>query len=142
MANQVIISVTVSESAFTARDFEQQLHIPQAGAIATFQGIVRNNDSGKIVSRLEYEAHPKARDVLHEIATAISDEFDILGVSTGHRFGELSVGELAFIASVASAHRREAFTALSCLVERVKLELPIWKHQIFSDGSEEWVNSP
>ena len=59
-----------------------------------------------------------------------------------HRVGRLDIGDAAVVAVAASAHRGEAFAAVIELVERLKAEVPIWKHQVFSDGSQEWVGSP
>jgi len=64
----------------------------------------------------------------------------ILAVS--HRVGVLAVGDVALVAAVSTAHRGEAFELCRRLVEEVKHRLPIWKRQVFADGSDEWVNCP
>lgn len=112
----------------------------RAGAVVTFSGDVRNHDHGKSVERLTYEGHPSAEQVLLEVAESIAAEYDLIGLSVAHRVGELAVGDAALIAIVSSAHRDVAFAACTALVDRTKELLPVWKHQVFSDGTDEWVN--
>lgn len=113
---------------------------PACGAIAQFIGVVRDHDGGRQVTGLEYQTHPDAQDAMQEIVTAVAAEFPSTRLAAAHRFGTLTIGDIAFAAVAASAHRDDAFSALRELVERVKAELPIWKRQQFSDGSHEWVN--
>jgi len=113
-----------------------------SGAVATFAGVVRDHDRGRAVARLEYEAHPSAESVLKEIAAEIAADPQIRGVAVSHRVGTLEIGDAALVVAVASAHRAAAFTACARLVDEVKARLPIWKHQIFADGTSEWVNCP
>lgn len=121
---------------------EQAVAEPGSGAVVSFAGVVRNHDRGRAVIQLEYEAHPNAEAVLKEIAAAIATDPQVRGVAVSHRVGPLRVGELALVAAVASAHRAAAFTACADLVDEVKARLPIWKHQFFADGTDEWVNCP
>lgn len=112
---------------------------PDAGAVATFIGQVRNHDpeaTGEVVS-LEYSAHPDAGQILTEIAARFAT--DGLLVSVSHRVGLLAVGDLALVACVSSAHRAAAFDACRDLVEAVKVELPVWKRQSSDDGTHAWV---
>jgi molybdopterin synthase catalytic subunit len=113
---------------------------PAAGAVASFVGVVRDHDHGRAVTRLEYEAHPDAGAVLAAVAREVADEFGLVAVSVVHRVGPLDVGDAALVAAVSSAHRAEAFAAIATLVDRVKDRLPVWKHQFFDDGTDEWVN--
>lgn len=114
-----------------------------AGAAVLFTGVVRNHDGGRQVRRLEYSAHPTAAAILREIGEELLAEHPALhGVVARHRVGPLDIGDVALVAAVSSAHRRESFLAGEDLVERVKKRIPIWKLQVFADGSEEWVNSP
>ena len=114
---------------------------PRAGAVATFVGLVRDNDpsvEGRVVA-LEYTAHPSAAAVLERLAAAAAESDGVLGVAVSHRIGHLAVGEAAIVAAVATAHRAEAFDVCRALVERVKAELPVWKREILDDGSHVWV---
>jgi molybdopterin synthase catalytic subunit len=113
----------------------------QAGAVATFVGLVRDHDpsvTGEVVG-LDYSAHPDAEATLRRIAEAVAGQDDVLGVAVSHRTGHLGVGEAAIVAAVASAHRAEAFEACRVLVETVKAELPVWKREVLADGTHHWV---
>ncbi|HEY8533370.1 MAG TPA: molybdenum cofactor biosynthesis protein MoaE [Micromonospora sp.] len=115
---------------------------PRAGAVVSFQGVVRNHDRGRAVASLEYEAHPRAAAVLREVAMEIAADPAIYAVAVSHRVGPVAIGEAALVAAVSSAHRAEAFAACARLVDEVKARLPVWKRQVFTDGREEWVNCP
>lgn len=115
---------------------------PGAGAGVVFCGVVRDTDQGRQVVELEYQGHPSAELVLREIADEFAAGDDVLALAVSHRVGVLAVGDVALVAAVATAHRREAFVVCSRLVEEVKHRLPIWKRQVFIDGSDEWVNCP
>ncbi len=111
-----------------------------AGAVITFEGRVRNTDHGRHVASLAYEAHPDAQRVLAGIVARAQLQRKVLAAAAAHRTGELQIGDLAFAAVVATPHRREGFAALAWLVDEVKSELPVWKLQVFADGTREWVN--
>lgn len=112
------------------------------GAVASFSGVVRNHDNNTAVNALRYEAHPLAAPHMREVAEAVAARHPGVRIAVVHRTGDLAIGDLAIVAAVASAHRAEAFAALTELVEDVKHQVPIWKHQQFSDGRTEWVGSP
>lgn len=114
----------------------------QAGAQVTFCGVVRNHDDGRGVTRIEYVGHPSAGELVQEIVQDALQRPGVLGVAAVHRVGLLDVGDVAFLAAVSAAHRREAFEACSWLVDEVKRRLPVWKNQHFVDGTTEWSNCP
>ena len=111
-----------------------------AGAVVTFSGDVRDHDHGRHVARLEYEGHPTAAAVLAACAADIAAKHAVIAVAALHRVGPLEIGDSALVAAVAAAHRREAFDACADLVDVIKERLPVWKHQVFADGTDEWVN--
>ncbi|MFJ3386001.1 MULTISPECIES: molybdenum cofactor biosynthesis protein MoaE [unclassified Curtobacterium] len=113
----------------------------QDGAVVTFAGVVRDHDGGKGVTALEYERHPSAAEVITEVAATIAEDHPGVRIAVLHRVGELVVGDVALAAAVSSAHRAEAFVACAALIDLVKERVPIWKHQRFTDGSDEWVAS-
>jgi molybdopterin synthase catalytic subunit len=115
---------------------------PAGGAEVLFCGVVRDHDQGRVVRSLEYVGHPDAGEVIARVGAQIAGEPSVLSVAVSHRVGALSVGDVAFVAAVSCAHRREAFELCARLVDQVKHELPIWKRQVFADGTEEWVNCP
>lgn len=114
----------------------------RAGAVVSFQGVVRDHDHGRTVTKLEYEGHPTAEAVLREVAAEITADPEVYAVAVSHRVGPLEIGDAALVAAVSTAHRAAAFAACARLVDEVKARLPIWKHQIFTDGTDEWVNCP
>ena len=94
------------------------------------------------MTELEYQAHPGAARVLAEVAAEVRADPRVLGLAVSHRVGTLAVGDVALVAAVACAHRSAAFEVCARLVDEVKHRLPIWKRQVFADGSDEWVNCP
>ena len=111
-----------------------------AGAVVSFSGVVRDHDHGRAVQRLEYEGHPSAGEVLRRVVEEIAADPDVHAVAVSHRLGPLEIGDVALAVAVATAHRAAAFAACARLVDEVKAQLPVWKHQVFTDGTDEWVN--
>jgi len=109
------------------------------GAVVTFLGNTRDNFDGKRVIRLEYEAYVKmAEKKLEEIRQEMIKEFGIEDIAIGHRIGVVDIGETSLVVAVASPHRTEAFNACHKVVDRVKEIVPIWKKEVYADGSR-WV---
>ena len=115
---------------------------PAAGAVVTFAGVVRDHDGGRSVRGLEYSAHPTAATVVMTVAAEVAARASgVRAVAVSHRVGTLAVGEVALACAVAADHRQAAFTTCAELVDEIKRALPVWKHQVFTDGSDEWVDS-
>ena len=138
----VVRLVGISSAPLDQAAHEAAVRHPRAGASVAFCGVVREHDHGRDVVELEYQGHPSAEAVLREIAAEFAAEPDVLALAVSHRVGVLAVGDVALVAAVATAHRAEAFDLCRRLVEEVKHRLPIWKRQVFADGSDEWVNCP
>ena len=132
--------VEVTDQPLDRLAIERLVCDDRAGAVVLFSGNVRNNDHGREVATLTYEGHPTAKAVLAEVAKEIDARFDVVSLAVAHRVGPLSIGDAALVAAVASAHRGEAFAACQALVDLTKERLPVWKHQVFADGTDEWVN--
>lgn len=111
----------------------------RSGATAVFVGTVRDHDHGRSVSALTYEAHPSAAAEIARVAAEISLQPEVLAVAAVHRVGPLAIGDLAVVVAVSCGHRGDAFVAARDLIDQVKAQVPIWKHQSFADGSSEWV---
>lgn len=111
------------------------------GAITTFIGNVRRQDGGKTVEALEYSAHPTAVDRLREVCTKVAEQHSAM-VAAIHRVGHLEIGDAAVVIATSAAHRAAAIDAARDLIDTLKAEVPIWKHQAFSDGTQEWVGTP
>ncbi|MEM8531504.1 MAG: molybdopterin converting factor subunit 1 [Chloroflexota bacterium] len=113
---------------------------PDMGALVTFTGIVRNNFGGKATAYLEYEAYEAmAVPVLERIATEAQQTWRLGDIAIHHRVGRLEIGETAVIIVVASPHRHEAFEAAKSMMDRIKQIAPIWKREVWADGTSEWV---
>jgi len=136
------VHVAVTDQPLDVRAHEDAVAHPSGGARVVFSGVVRDHDHGRPVVELEYQAHPSAEAVLRMVADAIAAEPDVLAVAVSHRVGVLGVGEPALVAAVATAHRALAFAVCGRLVDAVKQQLPVWKRQVFDDGTDEWVNCP
>jgi len=113
-----------------------------AGGVCVFVGAVRDHDKGRGVSALGYSAHPSAVEHMRRVAAEVARHHGALAVAAVHRVGDLSVGDLAVVVAVATAHRDAAFTACRELIDELKATVPIWKHQVFADGGDEWVGTP
>jgi molybdopterin synthase catalytic subunit len=112
------------------------------GGVTLFVGKVRDHDGGKGVSGLDYSAHPTALGRLREVCDRVAAAHEVNGVAAVHRTGRLAIGDLAVVVATSAAHRGQAFAASRDLIDTLKAEVPIWKHQVFADGTEEWVGSP
>jgi molybdopterin synthase catalytic subunit len=134
--------VDVVDSALDLAAHEAAVADPRAGAVVSFQGVVRDHDHGRGVTQLEYEGHPSAAAVLREVADEIAADPEVYAVAVSHRIGTLKIGDVALVAAVSTAHRAAGFAACARLVDEAKARLPIWKRQVFTDGTDEWVNCP
>jgi molybdopterin synthase catalytic subunit len=114
---------------------------PAAGGVALFVGTVRDHDGGRLVTGLEYSAHPAVIDQLRAVAEKVAADYPVRALAAVHRVGDLVVGDLAVVVGVGCPHRAEAFAACHRLIDELKVTVPIWKHQLFADGTDEWVGS-
>ena len=114
---------------------------PAAGGIALFVGTVREVDQEQKVELLSYSSHPTAIDRLTDVATRIAGERNVVALAAVHRVGDLAVGDLAVVVAASAAHRADAFEAGRRLIDELKTEVPVWKHQIFADGDAAWVHA-
>jgi molybdopterin synthase catalytic subunit len=115
---------------------------PGAGGVALFVGTVRQQDGGRQVTGLGYSAHTGVLDELRAVAEEVAAAHPVLALAAVHRVGDLAVGDLAVVVGVSCPHRGDAFTACRMLIDELKSRVPIWKHQLFEDGGEEWVGLP
>ena len=114
---------------------------PQAGgpgAIASFVGVVRNENAGRRVLRLEYEGYePLALRAFEQIGGETAERWPVR-VALHHRLGTLQIGEASVMIAVSSPHRADAFAACRYVIERVKQIAPVWKHEFF-EGGDVWI---
>jgi molybdopterin synthase catalytic subunit len=112
------------------------------GAVALFVGVVRNENRGREVLRLEYEAYEEmALPLMEEIAAETARRFPVTDVRLVHRLGRMEIGEASVAVAVSSPHRAEAFAACRFAIDTLKARVPIWKKELYADGSE-WLDAP
>jgi molybdopterin synthase catalytic subunit len=137
-----VLRATITDAPVDLAELEALVAHEGAGAVVGFAGVIRDHDGGRPVVRLEYSAHPSAQDTLADVLAEIAGEArGVRAIAASHRIGALQVGDAALVAAVAADHRGAAFETCAKLVDTVKARLPVWKHQFFADGSDEWVNS-
>ena len=114
---------------------------PERGGIACFLGLVRNHHGGREVLRLEYSAYaPMVEAECARIVAEVEARWQV-GVALRHRIGRLEIGDAAVAVAAASPHRDEAFVACRHVIEELKRRVPIWKREVYADGTVEWVGS-
>jgi molybdopterin synthase catalytic subunit len=138
----VVRLLDLRETPLDATEVLAAVDDPAAGGVNLFVGVVRDHDGGESVGHLEYSAHPSAIDRLREVAQGVAEEFEVIALAAVHRTGHLEIGDTAVIVAASAAHRGQAYDASRALIDRLKATVPVWKHQVFTDGREEWVNSP
>jgi molybdopterin synthase catalytic subunit len=137
-----ILRAAVTEDPISLSEHEELVATETAGAVVGFAGVVRNHDAARSVLRLEYSAHPSAAQTLFEAVAAVAAEaVGVRAIAVSHRIGPLAIGEAALVVAVSADHRAAAFDTCARVVDAVKERLPVWKHQYFGDGTDEWVNS-
>lgn len=137
----VIRLIAIRDTPLSVDEVRLAVADPAAGGIALFVGTVRRNDHGQPVTRLSYSAHPSAADELRQVAEKVAAGFPVCGLAAVHRVGDLVVGDLAVVVAVSCPHRAEALDCCHALIDEIKSSVPVWKHQYFGDGSDEWVNN-
>ncbi len=137
-SNQDIYEIT--REPIDKMSLEKRLLTGAAGAIVTFDGVVRNQTKGRRVLSLSYDAYPSmAVKEMRRVGQEIRErwpEIDRIGMI--HRFGPMDISESSIVIVITSPHRKVAFEACHYAIDRVKQTVPIWKKEIFEDG-EEWV---
>lgn len=129
----------ITRSEITAEAMHRLVDDPGAGAISLFLGVVRDNNLGRQVGHLEYDAYPEmAVSVMKRIAAEMRERFDIIHVAMHHRIGRLEIGEASVAVAVSSAHRQDGINACHHGIDRLKAIVPIWKKEVWTDG-EEWI---
>ncbi len=112
----------------------------QAGAVCSFLGTVREMTGDRRTTSLEYEAYPAmAAKKLDELEAEARSRWPVQEIALVHRVGHLPLGEISVAIAVSCPHRDQAFDACRWLIDTLKVEVPIWKKELWADGSEEWV---
>jgi MoaE-MoaD fusion protein len=111
----------------------------EAGAIATFSGTARRRSRGRVVQYLEYEGYEgMAEEMMAKLAAALQERYDLLGVAIHHRVGRVELGEPSVVIAVSASHRADALAACKDAIDVLKVDVPLWKKEVY-DGGEEWI---
>ena len=129
----------VRDTALSVDEVLAAVSDPVSGGTGVFVGSVRNADDGKPVETLGYSAHPTVDVALREVAEHVAATHPVTALAAVHRVGDLVVGDLAVVVAASCPHRAEAFAACRALIDELKATVPIWKNQVFADGSQGWV---
>ena len=117
----------------------QETHSEITGAVVIFSGEVRGINKNKTVDHLEYEAYEMmAGNEIHKIVEKAIKKWSLNHAVCIHRMGSLTVSECAVVVITCSGHRNDAYQANRFIIDQVKAHVPIWKKEVFSDGSFEW----
>lgn len=130
----------VTSSPIDLDDLLRRARSDTDGAIVVFCGVVRNHDAGRAVVGLSYEAYEDmAQGKLQEICEGVASQFDVGTIAVAHRVGQLDIGEASVAIVVAAPHRDAAYKASREVIERLKVEVPIWKREHYADGGADWL---
>lgn len=133
--------IDIVESAIDTDLLLQQVSNHQTGAVVLFLGNTREFTGDKQTTYLSYECYPKmARQKLSELRTQAIERWNLVDVAIVHRIGQVDLGETSVAIAVSSEHRKPAFEAGNWLIDTLKQVVPIWKKEVWSDGSSEWVH--
>jgi molybdopterin synthase catalytic subunit len=133
--------IAIKDTELSVDEVRAAIADPAAGGDVLFVGTVRDNDADRGVTALSYTAHPSAAAEIRRVAEDVVAKYEVIAIAAVHRVGDLAVGDLAVVVGVSCAHRAEAFDACHAMIDELKASVPIWKHQRFTDGSDEWVGS-
>ena len=142
MSDDPVRLVEIRETPLDVSEVMAAVSDDQAGGVTLFVGAVRDHDDDRSVAHLDYTAHPTALDRLHDVVRSVVERHPVTAVAAVHRVGLLEIGDLAVVVAAAAPHRGQAFDAARDLIDDLKATVPIWKHQVFADGTEEWVGTP
>lgn len=141
MTHSAVHLVDIRDRPLSVDEVLGSLDDAASGGLVLFVGRVRDHHGGRSVHGLEYSAHPSALELLARVCAAVAEKHDVHGVAAVHRVGSLTIGDIALVFATTSAHRGSAFAASRMLIDTLKAEVPIWKHQQFGDGTQEWVGA-
>jgi molybdopterin synthase catalytic subunit len=126
----------ITDAPLQVDELVARVGTPGDGAVVTFVGIVRDNQDGRGVTALEYEAYAEMAEAeMRALSLAVAGEYGLHGIAIRHRVGKLAIGEVSVVIAVAAAHREAAFAACAAALERLKTQVPVWKKEYYADGA-------
>lgn len=138
------VSIDLTEDPLDVAGAVADVAHPECGGLGVFLGAVRDHHEGAAVDSLEYEAwEEQARPALEAVAERVLSRFDgVRAVHLSHRLGHLEIGEVSVIVAASAPHRAEAIAAAEALIDDLKRNVPIWKHEHLADGTDRWPGTP
>ena len=131
--------IRITADPLEPQPFIEHVRRDESGAVALFLGVVRNNNLGRRVLYLEYDAYTEmAERKLRQVAEEVTARWPITDIAIAHRTGRVEIGETSLLVVVSSPHRHEAFEACQQAVNRIKEVVPIWKKEVW-EGGESWL---
>lgn len=133
----------LTEEVIDTQSLVQSLTQTSVGGVVSFEGRVRDHNAGREVRALEYEVYPEL--ALSEGQIIINEalqKFPIVAATAVHRYGLLTLEDIAISIVVTSSHRDAAFLACRYIIDEIKLRVPIWKQEHYVSGSKQWVDCP
>ena len=136
------MSFQLTDQSIDPSALRQQLLSRSAGAFCSYEGWVRDHNEGKSVRELHYSSYPQMAPVIaDDILEEAKKKFDLEAAAIVHRTGPLGVGDIAVWVGVTAHHRGDTFLACRYIIDNVKHRLPIWKKEIYTDGTEAWIEN-
>ncbi|QDU81722.1 Molybdopterin synthase catalytic subunit [Polystyrenella longa] len=133
--------IELTNDVIQTEDVYAYVSSKDAGAVVLFLGTVREMTSGRQTVALDYDAYPEmAQAQMQDLAQEAIDKWPIVNVAIVHRLGHLELGEISVAVAVSTPHRRDAFEAGQYLIDELKVRVPVWKKENWSDGTTEWVH--
>ncbi|WP_330474276.1 molybdenum cofactor biosynthesis protein MoaE [Terrabacter sp. C0L_2] len=156
MAGVTVTLAEIRETPLSVDEVLASVSSPRAGGVCLFVGTVRDHDgpahgtrgdgrdasADAAVAALDYSAHPQAAETARALAERLAADGRAVQIAVVHRVGHLEIGDIAVVVGVSAEHRGEAFDVCRELIDEFKATVPIWKHQQFADGADEWVGLP
>jgi molybdopterin synthase catalytic subunit len=131
--------IRITADPLEPQPFIEHVRRDESGAVALFLGVVRNNNLGRRVLHLKYDAYTEmAEKKLRQVAEEVTVRWPITDIAIAHRTGRVEIGETSLLVVVSSPHRHEAFEACQQAVNRIKEVVPIWKKEVW-EGGESWL---
>lgn len=131
--------IRVQHAAFDPVDECAKLELGDAGAVASFTGLVRGE--GGLVA-LELEHYPEmTEEALRRISLDAAGRWSLAGLTVIHRVGRMAPGERIVFVGAASRHRGDAINAMHFVIDWLKTDAPFWKREEFADGRSVWVEA-
>ena len=136
-----MISVRLTPDAIDPQALVRSVSSAECGAISLFLGTVSDHNDGRSVAGIEYSAYEKMAELeIRRIVEEVLPRFDVSRIAIQHRVGTLELGDISVGIAVAHEHRTPALDAARYIIEELKKRVPIWKQELYADGTREWVD--